>query len=206
MTWLVILIILAAAFAPVAYMMPSKRDRALSDLRMTARREGLEVEVTSVPKLDAPAHERVSASGKPREATIDCVSYGFRLPRRQLQPVRYRLLRTTDTEFPLLPTPPQSHWEIDRQFEPATQPVPGADYWEVLGRLEALLPGDVLGLGVTEDFALCYWRERLTPEALGERDPEALVADIRVLLNKLAQFHTDYFTPEATDPAPESTE
>ena len=76
MTWLVIVVVLAAAFAPVAYMMPSKRERALADLRMVARREGLEVDVTYLPKLDAEPHERVSASGKAREARLDCVSYG----------------------------------------------------------------------------------------------------------------------------------
>jgi len=206
MTWLVILIVLAAAFAPVAYMMPSKRDRALADLRMVARREGLEVDVTHLPKLDAPAHERVSASGKPRDARIDCVSYGARLPKRQLSPVRYRLLRDVDTEFPLLPESPQSHWELDRRFEPATEPVPDADYWLVLNDVEALLPSDVLGLAVTEDFVLCYWRERLTTEALERRDPASLVTDIRLLLNKVAQFHTEYFAPQATDPAPESTD
>ena len=208
MTWLVILIILAAAFAPVAYMMPSKRDRALSELRMIARREGLEVEVTQLPKLDAPAHERVSASGKPRDARIDCVSYGLRLPKRQLVPVRYRVLRDSDTEFPLLERSPQSKWELDRRFEPATQPVPEPDYWAVLEEVEALLPEDVLGLAVTEDFAQCYWLERLKPSASAtadeRRDPAALVADIGNLLKKIAQFHTDYFAPQATDPAPET--
>ena len=208
MTWLVILIILAAAFAPVAYMIPSKRDRALTELRMIARREGLEVEVTHLPNLDAPAHERVSASGKPRDARIDCVSYGLRLPKRQLAPVRYRLLRDSNTEFPVLAGQPQSNWELDRRFEQATEPVPGPDYWTVLAEVEALLPEDVLGLAVTEDFALCYWRERLKPSAPAaaeeRRDPDALVADIGNLLKKVAQFHTGSFTPQATDRAPET--
>lgn len=201
MTWLVILVVLAAAFAPVAYMMPSKRDRALSSLRMVARREGLEVAVTHLPKLGAEAHERVSASGKLREAQIDCVSYGLRLPKRQLQPVRYRLLRLEGTQFPVIAG---SSWELDRKFQLATAIRPDPGYWEVLAEIESLLPEDVLGLAVTEDFVLCYWRERLKAAAEKGRNPEALVADIRELLNKVAFHHNQHFPPPAAHSEPES--
>jgi len=91
--------------------------------------------------------------------------------------------------------------------------VPDQDYWGVLDDLESLLPEDVLGLAMTEDFALCYWRERLKANGSApdtsvaeRRDPEALVADIGNLLKKVAQFHADYFAPQATDPAPELPE
>jgi hypothetical protein len=222
MTWLIILVVLAAAFAPVAYMMPTKRDRALSDLRMIARREGLEVDVTHLPKLNAEPHERVSASGKAREARLDCVSYGLRLPRRQLAPVRYRLLRHENSDFPLYSgsSPDKgTSWELDRQFAPATEPAPTSDYWRVLDDVEALLPADTLGLAVTDDFVLFYWKERLRSEQQGEqqgvqntgtetaaqarknpRDSAALVADIRLLLNKVADFHEEFFAPPKPEP------
>ena len=201
MTWLVIVVVLAAAFAPVAYMMPSKRDRALSSLRMIARREGLEVAVTHLPKLDAEAHERVSASGKLREAQLDCVSYGLRLPKRQLQPVRYRLLWLQDTEFPVVAG---ASWELDRKFQLATETLPEPLYWEVLAEIESLLPEDVLALAVTEDFVLCYWRERLKAAAEKGRDAESLVANIRDLLNKIAYHHNAHFPPPAAHSEPES--
>lgn len=216
MTWLIIIVVLAAAFAPVAYMMPSKRDRALSDLRMIARREGLEVDVTHLPKLNAEPHERVSASGKARDARLDCVSYGWRLPRRQMAPVRFRLLRDENSEFPLHSGSP---WELDRAFAPATKPAPSTDYWRVLDEIEALLPADTLGLAVTDDFVLFYWKERLSREQQAEqqkgvgtaaettsqapknpRDSAALVADIRLLLNKVAEFHEEFFAPPPPEP------
>lgn len=201
MTWLLILVVLAAAFAPVAYMMPSKRDRALADLRMIARREGLEVDVTRLPKLDAEPYERVSPSGQTLEPTVDCVSYGLRLSTRQLAPVRYRLLRVEHSDYAVLPG---VAWELDRSFKPATAPVPLPDYWAVLPPLEAMLPHDVLALAITDDFVLVYWRERLAKEAAARggqgRDSAALVADLRKLLNQIAQYHEKYFAP----PAPET--
>ena len=216
MTWLIILVVLAAAFAPVAYMMPTKRERALTDLRMLARREGLEVDVTQLPKLAALPHERVSAGGKTRDPRIDCVSYGRRLNKAQIVPVRYRLLRAAGTEYPIIPG---SAWELDRHFKAATRPVPAPDYWQFLGEIEPLLPKDVLGLAVTDDFVLLYWLERLSAETRppaqgpevtdigvsnvgGARDSAALVADIRILLNKVAEFHGVYFAPPAPDVEP----
>ena len=194
MTWLLIIVVLAAAFAPVAYMMPSKRDRALADLRMIARREGLEVDVTHLPKLAAEAHERVSASGIAKDARLDCVSYGLRVPKNRAVPTRYRLLRNPGGEFPVQPDSP---WELDRTFKPATSPVPEAAYWVVLPTLEPQLPKDVLGLAVTDDFVLCYWHERLPGP---EPDAAAVVANIRQVLNILVKHHEDFFTPVLADP------
>jgi len=189
MTWLIILVVLAAAFAPVAYMMPSKRDRALADLRMVARREGLEVDVTRLPNLHAEAHERVSASGRQREAVIDCVSYGLRL-NKAIQPGNaWRLLHDTNTEFPVLDGTP---WEYDRQFPSAGSDVPAAAYWHWLGGVTRELPADVLGLAVTDDFVLCYWQERLKDVA----NPATLVAQIRQTLNLIANHHQTFFHPE----------
>ena len=195
MTWLLIIVVLAAAFAPVAYMMPSKRDRRLAELRMIARREGLEVDVTRLPKLAAEAHERVSASGVAREAHIECVSYGLRRRRTDAQVVRYRLLQHANTEFPVAPGEP---WELDRGFSPATSPAPPPEYYAILAAIRDSLPQDVLGLAVTDEFVLCYWREKLPGEAA---EDAALVAGLRQALNKIANHHEAFFAPP---PAPES--
>ena len=194
MTAFIIIVLLAAAFAPIAYMMPSKRDRALADLRMIARREGLEVDVTRLPKLDAEPHERVSASGIEREATIDCVSYGVRLPKSSDLRVRYRLLLAPDTEWPVAPG---TSWELDLKFKPATadHPIANDRYWAILDELGSLLPVDRLGLAMTDDFALFYWQERLTMETA---DAAAIVVKIRQALNKLVNHHQKYFAPEPT--------
>lgn len=202
MTWLLILVILAAAFAPVAYMMPSKRDKALASLRMIARREGLEVDVTHLPKIDAEPHERVSAGGVERQANLECVSYGLRLPKSDAKPVSYRLLYSPATTWPVLPG---QAWEMDDRFRSASKEVPaaGAGYWSILSALEPLLPVDRLGLAVTDQFVLFYWRERLSQET---QEPAQLVANIRQLLNKVADHHRVSFPsnlpPNSGQPAP----
>ena len=200
MTWLIIIAILAAAFAPVAYMMPSKRDKDLSKLRMIARQEGLEVDVTRLPKLAAEPHERVSAGGVAREATTECVSYGIRLPKSDGPAAWYRLLHAQDTQWPVQSG---STWQLDDGFTAASadQPQVGDDYWDILDALEPLLPQDRLGLAINDDFALFYWRERLTGEGA---EAAEVVANIRKVLNKIAKHHQEAF-PSPTPPgAPES--
>lgn len=198
MAWLIIIVILAAAFAPVAYMMPSKRDKALANLRMIARREGLEVDVTRLPKLDAEPHERVSAGGVERAANTECVSYGLRLPKNDGLAARYRVLVCKATQWPVRE---HSDWQLDDTFAAADadHPSAGETYWTILAELEPLLPADRLALAISDDFALFYWRERLGEEAL---EPAELVANIRQALNKLVEYHQNSFPParpEVTD-------
>jgi len=200
MTWLIIIAILAAAFAPIAYMMPSKRDKYLSNLRMIARREGLEVDVTRLPKLDAEPHERVSAGGVAREALAECVSYGIRLPKSDGPTLRYRLLHTPDAQWPVLP---DSAWQLDDGFTAAgvDQPRVGDSYWDILAVLEPLLPQDRLGLAINGDFALFYWRERLAEEGI---EPAEAIANIRRMLNKIVKHHQESFPSNTPPQSPES--
>lgn len=199
MTWLIIVVIMVAAFAPVAYMMPSKRDKALANIRMIARREGLEVDVTQLPKVDAQPHERVSAGGIAREALMECVSYGLRLPKTEGQAARYRLLRNTATEWPVLPA---VSWELDGNFKAASfdHAAAGDAYWAILSDIDSLLPDDQLALAVTDDFALFYWRERFGGETA---DVAAIVTNIRQALNKLADHHQRFFAVVPPEAAPE---
>ena len=75
MTWLIVGGLLILAFAPVLWLMPTKRDRQLVKLREQARREGLTVEVTALPKTGARAEERVGADGVARDVTRPCSVY-----------------------------------------------------------------------------------------------------------------------------------
>jgi len=179
MTWLIILLILAAAFGPVAYLMPSARDKALTNIRALARAAGLEVEITQLPKLAAEAHERVSAGGVARTPTLEGVGYLWRFRTRPAAELQFRVLRAPNDEFAVAPG-----WELDRTFADATQRPPAEDYWKILYEIADDLPADVQGLAVSKAGYLCYWSERI-----GEHDPQALVAQIERALQAMAAHH-----------------
>ena len=58
MQWLVIILILALVIGPVAYLLPSKKDKRLAALRLRARQLGLHITLSRLPKLDPSAEER----------------------------------------------------------------------------------------------------------------------------------------------------
>jgi hypothetical protein len=74
MTWLIIGLILLAAFGPVLWLVPSRKDRHLSALREQARLEGLVVELRRLPKLQPSAHERVTAGGRVKKPVQECAA------------------------------------------------------------------------------------------------------------------------------------
>ena len=85
---------IVVAAGPILWLLPSKRDKRLAELRAAARRAGLVVEIVAVPKLDADASERVSAGGVARHATIDCAAYRLPLPRPLTAAPHWQLLKS----------------------------------------------------------------------------------------------------------------
>lgn len=68
-TWIIIGLILVAAFGPILWLKPSGRDKRLSVLRGAARGAGLTVDIKPLLKLNPTAQERVSAGGEKRDST-----------------------------------------------------------------------------------------------------------------------------------------
>lgn len=156
MTWLIIALILLAAFGPVLWLVPSRRDRQLSALREQARREGLVVDLRRVPKLDPSADERVTAGGRVKQPTIECAAYARTLRRRLILLPAWRLLRGDG--------PPQVRrgW----QFDPALKAA-GPEFQASMQRLDDLfeaLPEDVIGVELSPRALILYWLESRTAE------------------------------------------
>ncbi len=145
MAWIVVALALILAFGPMLYLLPTRKDRRLAAMRMTARRLGLVVELKPVRKLDAAADERVSAGGIARSPVHQSVAY--RLPlRKALSHIGpWRLLRSQ-----------RGGWQFDVEF-----PVPGeADFLKALPPLEGLLPDDVVAVECVGRDLSCYWLEQ----------------------------------------------
>lgn len=161
MTWIVICIVLLAAFGPVLWLLPSPRDRRLAALRARARAEGLVVELKHLPKLNASAQERVSAAGRVREPLIDCAAYSHGMQRRLKHLPQFRIQRAEDEAGQPRPgwrflDPPDSR----QHLEPTLA---------LLDGLIAGLPTDTLAVGIEARNLTVYWLEGVgaDPQVVG---------------------------------------
>lgn len=183
MAWIIIAIVLIVAVGPIFWLLPSKRDRQLGNLRTAARRAGLAVEVAKLPKLDADAVERVSAGGLPRAATVDCVAYRLPLSKPLPDAPRWLLLKSGGKGDALAR---ELHYldgwttlEPPRNLPPLHR-----DYWPAVGAIVDVLPGGCLGVEADARRMSWFGRERLQ-----EATVEAVAAGIRDGLDALARMH-----------------
>ena len=177
MTWVVVVLVIAVAIGPILWLLPSKRDKRLAELRTAARHAGFVVEAVAVPKLDPEAAERVSAGGVARDAKIDCVAYRLPLPRPLPAAPRWQLLKSERECGDL------AGWtSLDPAINP---PLPAEDYWRRIGLIVDALRGGCIG--VQADVRMISW---LGLERVEEDDTAAaIVANIRAGLEAIATLH-----------------
>lgn len=176
--WIIIGLILFAAFGPILWLVPSKRDRMLAKLRELARRTGLVVEVTVVPKLGASADERVSAGGKPRDPTLTVAAY--RLPMRERTELApsFSFLRHADDRPTAL-----DGWVEHPNVKTRRKPADAESYWQEVQRAVEGLGDDFVGVEANATNTCLYWREHLRG-----RSVEQIIEDIAKRLRRLAEL------------------
>ena len=190
MTWLIIALVVIVAVGPVMYLLPSKRDKRLAGLREEARKTGLNIRITHVPKLDPSGTERVNASGQRLEPKTSCVAYG-RAVRVNLMPFRDLLL----LKLPAQPTVPYSlaidGWALGLGVDGASSAeldlVANHRLLQGLAPLLAKFPEDTLGVEITNRHIACLWRERAEPDSGVVADLSAVCQDIEQLLKAHVQ-------------------
>jgi hypothetical protein len=159
MTWIIIGLILLAAFGPVLWLVPSKRDRHLTALRDQARREGLVVELRRVPKLNPSPAERVSAGGRIKQPVVECTAYIQTLKRRLAVLPTWRLLRDDGADNSAARAAPG--WAFDPDFKPDLSQV-GVSFQasqKTLAHLFGAIPNDVIGVELSARALTLYWLE-----------------------------------------------
>ena len=186
MVWIIVGIVLVAAIGPVFWLLPSKRDRVQSQLRSVARQAGLVVEVAALPKVDSRPEERVSAGGKPRDATIDCVAYRLALPRSMPNAPTWLLLKSNRENRYL------KGWTT--LSPPSRLPAAQAPYWGEVAAVLDDLPGGCAAVEADTRFISWYGRERLDGGS-----PKVVVACIRDGLQAISDLHRelDHGTPSS---------
>ena len=185
MTWLIVGGLLILAFAPILWLMPTKRDRQLVKLRQQARREGLMVEVTAVPKRGAGPEERVGADGVERDATRPCCAYRLLASRPWRGAPCWFLLRDQNGAGPV------AGWVAHPDVQ-----LPGVDagYWAAVGRVFDGLDDQCVGMEVTGSAASWYWLEN----ARG-REAADLVGEIAQRLRAIAALQSRFEAPADSD-------
>ena len=179
MVWLLVVLVCVLAIGPILWLLPSQRDKHVSRCRAAARRAGLIVEVTSVPKLDAPAAERVSAAGVARDAILECVAYRLPLPVALVDAPRWRLLKSPHENRHL------SGWTT--LTPPSNVPPAGDEYWQRLAAIVNALPGGCVAVEATARSIAWLGLERM-----GESSVEEAIADIGAGLAAIVELHEDF--------------
>jgi len=181
LTWIIIAIVLLAAFGPVLWLMPSPRDRRLSAVRLAGRQEGLSVDIRHIPKTNPTAQERVSSGGVIRDPVVECAAYGHTFARRLNRLPPWRLLKSEGAS-----DGPRPDWVFD--------PVPDTSnpYWRRLWpSLEPLferLPADVIGLELEPRLATVFWLERA---GSGPDQVREIAGQLRDLEGRLTALEED---------------
>ena len=95
MTWIIIILVIAVVLGPIMHLVPSAKDKRLTALRAAARRCGLTVKITTAPKLDPTAAERVTAGGKTLEPYWSCTAYQIPMAQNLVGVGEFLLLKET---------------------------------------------------------------------------------------------------------------
>ena len=188
MTWVIVALVLIGVVGPLFWMLPSQRERQVGALRAAARGVGLLVELASVPKPDASAHERVSAGGVARDAKIRCAAYRLLFPKAQPDAPRWFLLKTAAQGGAGVGGAPVAGWALR---ETAANTPESSEYWRQVGVIVNELPGDCVGVEADAGQVAWYGRERF-----GDQTVDAAVAAVRRGLTELAALHGADVTAE----------
>ncbi|MCY4096633.1 MAG: hypothetical protein OXG05_16100 [Gammaproteobacteria bacterium] len=101
MEWLIIALLLLVGFGGVAYVLPSKFQRRVSQLRLEARKQGIFTSSRTIPDLDADAEDRVTSGGKVRQREDLCVVYDLSYRNPPDCPPRWQLVRYKKSQLPI---------------------------------------------------------------------------------------------------------
>ena len=180
MEYLLISIILLVAFGGILYILPSKRERFVSKLRLEARKSGIVTTIETIPDVEAPRASRVTAGGRERKPKTGCAVWELRYrDDHELIPT-WRLLRKRESDGPVdgaVLNPMLKDREILRNV----------DYWIKVQKTYESMPG--LCLGIESVATGVRWLGRENPT---QPEPETFVNAMLEGLKSLTEANIEY--------------
>jgi hypothetical protein len=162
--WVIIVIVLIAAFGPILYVMPTRRDRRLARVRARAREVGFVVELYPVRQTNPTAQARVSAGGVLRNPTQPSVAYLLPFGARLEAVPAWFLLRDEKAG------PPVPGWNVEQGD--------ASSIVELGGLLDDLMD-DVIGVELKVRSLTCYWLESAPADAAEVDQLKAVMVRMR---------------------------
>ena len=162
LSWLVILLVLVAAFGPVFWLMPNKRDKRVTALRADARREGIVVDIKPLVRLRMAPQDRVSAAGKVRDAARMLPRYAYPLDKPLQRTSGWRVLRATQTQAPGGYERPSIDVEAGWAFDPDLEFPPQQGWpesWELLQPRPQEVIDSIQAVELEGRSIAIYWSE-----------------------------------------------
>lgn len=164
-TWVIIGLILVAAFGPVLWLKPSGRDKRLNALREAARNAGLTVDIKPLLKLNPTAQERVSAGGEERDSSRLVARYSRHLEKPLRAVASWQVIAQVEAPAATRPTITVAPGWV---FDPTLQYPPEggwpASLEKNLPKLENL-PKGILAVVLERRLVGVYWDENASVNA-----------------------------------------
>ena len=178
--WLIIIMIVAALIGPVVYLMPTKREKRLSEVRLLARKLGLRVSVEGIPDLNIKREELVSPSGIARSPTVECAVYRLRFDNLDDQAFSWAIYKSNNALLGFVQAPLKGWiWEgLEENGLQITE-----NYWERLEKAMDELPEQCLALEVTQEFVA--WKGK---EIFAQEPSEVFVERMKITLSGIAKI------------------
>ncbi len=191
MVWIIVGVILIAAFGPIFYLRPSPRDKQVANARDAARRAGLIVEMGRLEKLNASAPEKVSAGGKARDASYEVATYRRRLPRTKIDPPVWKMIYAPDEKRLVGDRVPTYRM----QNVPKNVPEHATDYWRQIADLATSAPAGTRGMEAHVEAV--RW---IGVEAPGDANAEEFVDSVVGFLDTWARIHVEVVKTQVESP------
>lgn len=155
MVYLIIAVVLLIIIAPIAAVLPSKRDKARMVKRRAAMAKGISVEMTHIEDPDLDPEKYLSTTGKPLERKLAVAAY--RLQRRKPPGHDDR----AEAKWAALAYPARKRAPITERWV-WQETEPGIELTEIKKFLAAnldSLPADVVRAEEKNNFISAYWHE-----------------------------------------------
>ena len=139
--YILISIVFVVVFGGVASILPSRRERQIGNLRVTARKNDLEVSIVQIVDVNASMSDRVSASGIMTDPKKRCVAWAKRYP-DEYEALPEWIFYTTEGHETLSVASQQN--KADELASNLSE-----SYWNEVNRINALLPAHCIALECT---------------------------------------------------------